>query len=115
MSCFYKNIKKSNISVDTPFREQGISLWRIVWVTINCCFMSKMLPTWLNVSCRCRNWNIACPSCTSNFGLRCTRLGRTGCPEFCLQITMTRHDVTDCQVSTHQHANRYLPLYRAYI
>jgi hypothetical protein len=26
MSCFYKNIKKSNISVDTPFREQGISL-----------------------------------------------------------------------------------------
>lgn len=51
--------------------------------------MSKMLPTWLNVSCRCRNWNIACPGCTSNFGLRCTRLGRTGCPKLCLH----KHDM----------------------
>jgi len=64
-----------------------MSLQRTVRVTVNCCFMSKILPTWLNVSCRCRNWNIACPSCTSNFGLRCARLGRTGCPKLCLHMT----------------------------
>jgi hypothetical protein len=77
--------------VDTTFWQKRISLQRIVWVTINCCSMSKMLPTWLNVPCRRRNWNFACPSHTSNFGLRCTQLGRTACPKLCLQM-ITIHE-----------------------
>lgn len=68
---------------------------------------TQMLPTWLNVSCRCRNWNISCPNRTSNFSLCCIRLHGTGCPKLCLD--MKWHKST--QVS-HQHADRHLPSYR---